>query len=411
MPNNRQPERDQESDKLVNDVEGNFEKAIRRGRLAKALKGQRRNLESKPPRKKNWTLERHEDWDDIGYELRERVMPIDERDRRRAVEQAAFKDPAAQPGPNRRAPVALDRRGTVVSVSRGLCTVEFAGAKLQCRIRSELTAAETSFTNVVAVGDEVGVSDDGSGGGIIEEVLPRRSALARPDVFHSHRRQVIVANSDQLLIVASWREPQFWPELVDRCIIAAQRSGLMPVICLNKIDLAEDSAELEETLEPYETLGHPIIKTSVVTAEGVDKLRELLRDKTTVLTGMSGTGKSSLISAVQPGLKLRTSPVSSSSKQRGAGMHTTTQVTMLALEASGFVVDTPGIREFGLSGLRRHELASFYPEISALAPKCRFSNCAHLDEPGCAVRGGKDDGAVHPNRYHTYRLIRKTLPE
>ena len=271
--------------------------------------------------------------------------------------------------------------------------------------------AETSFTNVVAVGDEVKVSEDGSGGGMVDEVLPRRSALARPDVHagnRSRRSQVIVANADQLLIVSSWREPQFWPELVDRCIIAAQRSELIPVVCVNKIDLANDAAEVEKALEPYEAVGYRIVKTSVVTGEGVTALRELLRDKTTALTGMSGTGKSSLISAVQPGLELRTSEVSSS---RAEGRHTTTQVVMLGLAAGGFVVDTPGIREFGLSGLRPHELASFYPEISALAPMCRFNDCAHIEEPGCAVRAGEEDGTVHASRYHTYRTIRETLPK
>jgi ribosome biogenesis GTPase len=295
-------------------------------------------------------------------------------------------------------------------VSSGLCTVELVGAKLQCRIRSKLTVMETPFTNAVAVGDEVEVSDDGAGGGIVERVLPRRSVLARPDV-RSRRSQVIVANAEQLVIVSSWEEPPFWAELVDRCIIAAQRSRLEPVVCVNKIDLAEDAAELEEALEPYEALGHLVVKTSVVSGEGIGDLRDLLRDKTTVLTGMSGTGKSSLISAAQPGLDLRTSHVSSSRKRKGEGRHTTTQVTMLGLEAGGFVVDTPGIREFGLSGLRRHELASFYPEISVLAPSCRFNNCTHIEEPGCAVRSGKDDGAVPSSRYRTYRVIRDTLPE
>ena len=412
MANNEQPDRHRNSDKTV---ESTYAKDIRRRRLRTVRRGQRRNLEPKPPRENNLKLERYEDWDDLDHGPYERIMPIDERERRRAIEQAAFKDSAVQPGPNNRgAPVADGRLGTVISVSRGVCAVEFAGARLRCRISGKLTAMETPFTNVVAVGDEVGVSDDGAGGGIVEQVLPRRSVLARPDVYHfnrSRRIQVIVANADQLLVVSSWKEPLFWPELVDRCIIAAQRSGLMPVLCVNKVDLAEDATELEEALEPYETLGHRIIKTSVVIAEGINELLDLLRDKTTVLTGMSGTGKSSLIAAAQPGLELRTSQVSGSRKHKGEGRHTTTQVTMLGLAAGGFVVDTPGIREFGLSGLRRHELASFYPEISALAPGCRFNNCAHIEEPGCAVRAGKDDGVLHVSRYHTYHLIRDSLPE
>ena len=263
----------------------------------------------------------------------------------------------------------------------------------------------------MAVGDAVVVSDDGAGGGIVEEILPRRSALMRPDASYSHRLQVVVANADQVLIVSSWREPYFWPELVDRCIIAAQRSGLSPIICVNKVDLVANHAELNATLQPYEALDYRIIRTSTVTGEGVGLLRDTLKNKITVLTGLSGTGKSSLISAVQPGLWLRTSEVSRSSRHRGEGQHTTTQVTMLHLEDGGAVVDTPGVREFGLSGLRRHQIAGFFPEIATLTSGCRFNNCTHLNEPGCAVQDGVVTGAVPTSRYHSYRLIRETLPE
>ena len=414
MADREQPEHHRNSDKLVTNVDGNIEKAIRRGNVRAVRKRQRRNLEPKPPRKKDWTLERHEDWDDLDYERRERIMPLDEGDRRRAIDQAAFKDSAAPSGPDtRKAPAVDSRHGMVVSVSSGLCTVDLGEATILCRVRTRLTTTETPFTNVVAVGDQVAVSDDGAGGGIIEEVRPRRSVLARPDVHdnnRSRRSQVIVANADQLLIVSSWREPPFWPELVDRCIIAAQRSSLIPVVCVNKIDLAEGASEIEEAFEPYQVLGYRIVRTSVVTGEGVGELGDVLRDKTTALTGMSGTGKSSLISAVQPGLDLRTSDVSDSSKHSGEGRHTTTQVTMHGFEVGGFVVDTPGIREFGLSGLRRQELADFFPEIAALAPGCQFNNCAHLEEPECAVTAGITSGAIPATRYHSYRSILPTLP-
>ena len=378
------------------------QRSLSRG-TKRVLKGQRRNLKPRPPRRKDWTLEEYEDRDQHDYPIRERIMPIDENDRRRALERAAFRSAATPTGTARPATVTPQGAGKVVSVSSGTCVVEIDGTRLRCRPRSGLTGAETSFTNVVAVGDHVVVSD----GGIIDEVLPRSTILARPDVFHGHRRQVIAANVDQLLIVSSWHEPHFWPELVDRCVIAAQRSGLTPVVCVNKVDLAEDMQELDDSVLPYELLGHAVPKTSAVTGEGIDVLREILQGSTTALAGMSGTGKSTLISAVQPGLNLRVAEVGDS----GEGRHTTTQATMLGLDGGGFVVDTPGVREFGLAGLRRHELAGFYPEIASLAPGCRFDDCAHLEEPGCAVTAGREGGVMPPSRYHSYRAIRETLPE
>ena len=404
LENKGQAERNR--DKKLRKAERHIEKGNRSRRLRVARRGQRRNLRPRQPRKKDWAVSPIE-WDDSDHELRERIMPIDESDRRRALEKAVLGATGGKLSLHSRSPIAVGEIGTVVSVSRGLCVVEINGAQFQCRIRGKLTVAETSFTSAVAVGDEVEVSRDGSGDGIVEEVMPRTSLLTRPEVSHGNLRQVIAANVDQVLIVSSWREPRFWPELVDRCIIASQRSDITPVVCINKIDLAVDSMEVRNVLQPYERLGHHVITTSAITGEGIDTLRDVLRDKKTALTGMSGTGKSSLISATQPGLNLRISHVSKS----GEGRHTTTQATMFGLGFGGFVVDTPGIREFGLSGLRRHELAAFYPEIASLALMCRFSNCSHVEEPDCAVAEGVANSSVHLTRYHSFRAIHGALSE
>jgi ribosome biogenesis GTPase len=237
-------------------------------------------------------------------------------------------------------------------------------------------------------------------------VLPRRSVLARPDVFYDHLQQVIAANVNQLLIVASWRDPVIWLELIDRYLIAAERHGLMPILCVNKIDLAEDVAICRATLQPYLDLRYQVIFTCALTSEGVDELREVLRGQTTVLAGLSGVGKSSLLLAVQPGLQLCIGEVSEYS---GQGRHTTAQVVLHRLEMGGFVVDTPGIREFGLNGLRQGELARFYPEMAAVAGGCRFDDCAHIHEPGCAVKAAVQQGHVSANRYHSYKKIYHTL--
>ena len=284
-------------------------------------------------------------------------------------------------------------------------------------MRSSLRTPHSGFSNVLAAGDEVvvsyrTVSHNGHERGMVEAVLPRRSALARPDVFYSHLQQVIVANVDQVLIVAAWREPAFWPELVDRYLIAAARYNLAPIICINKIDLADEdadeAAELARTVAAYRQAGYPVLPTSARTGDGLAALREALAGRTTALAGLSGVGKSSLLSAVEPGLNLRTSEVSS---RRHEGRHTTTQVTLHPLAAGGFVADTPGIREFGLSGLRGCDLPRFYPEIAAEAEACAYADCSHTREPGCAVKAAVRAGRIAAVRYDSYRKIRHGLPE
>jgi ribosome biogenesis GTPase len=371
----------------------------------------KRNRQPKRPRRKDWMPDSFDDLDAL-YDLpqTERIMPRGERERRRAVMTAALatlegQASAGEELPTTEEPAGL--QGVVVEVSSSLCRVDLGGRSLICSLRGSLTAQDTGFTNVVAVGDEVIVAEDSSDQGVVEAVLPRRSVLARPDVFYGHLKQVIAANADQLLIVASWRDPIFWPELTDRYLIAAERNNLSPIICLNKIDLAEDVADCHSALRPYLDLGYRLLFTSALTREGVSGLREVLRGRMTVLTGLSGVGKSSLLSAVQPGLQLRTGEVSDRS---GEGQHITTQVNLFRLDVGGFVVDTPGIREFGLSGLRRAELARFYPEMTAVQGGCRFSDCSHLHEPGCAVRTAVRQGLVSATRYHNYRKIYADLP-
>jgi ribosome biogenesis GTPase len=295
----------------------------------------------------------------------------------------------------------------VVEVAAGLCRVAFPDRTLTCSVRGTLAHHDTGFTNVVAVGDRVRVSRGGGEEGIVEAVMPRRSVLARPDPFYSHLQQVVVANLEQVLIVASWQEPPLWAELIDRYLIAAQRSRISALICVNKVDLAEDAAPVRAQLQPYADLGHRLLFTSAVTGKGVGRLREALRGRTTALVGLSGVGKSSLLAALQPGLVLRTAEVSGHS---GQGRHTTSQITMLPLAIGGFVVDTPGIREFGLGGLTRAELMRFYREFVPFADRCRFSNCSHAHEPGCAVKAAVTRGCLSPMRYHSYRRIYESLP-
>ncbi len=304
------------------------------------------------------------------------------------------------------------RAGVVIQVSTGLYDVDMGDEVRLCAVRGSLSASLTGYTNVVAVGDRVWVSDDGRNGGVIERVRPRRAVLARPDVFNPDRSQIIVSNVDQLLIVSSWVEPNIWLELIDRSLIVAAEGNMIPLICLNKVDMMADEPEVwddcEQTMQIYRDLGYTVLYTSAATGQGVDELRQLLIGHETALVGMSGTGKSSLLMAVQPDLELAVADVSEYS---GQGRHTTTQVSLLPLDEDGYVVDTPGIRELGLIKVRRHELILHFPEMMERTGQCRFNDCTHLEEPGCVVRQAVEDGQVAVSRYHSYCSIYESLPE
>lgn len=384
------------------------EKWAQRRKLNSVTKKLKQNNSSKRNRRRDWKPNEVDDWDELEYDLDERVMPRGERERRRSLEQAArelLAGNGATSETNGEQPAGP--QGLVVEVSKGVCRVAIGERTLLCHLRGTLNSEISNFTNPVAVGDRVIVGQNGPDSGVVEAILPRRSLLARPDVFYPHLQQAIVANVDQLLIVAAWREPALWPELIDRYLIAAERNHLTPIICVNKVDLAEDETVLHTALQPYRALDYRIYLTSTLTGQGIEALRQALQQRITVLAGLSGVGKSSLLAAVQPGLQLRVGAVSEAS---GEGRHTTTQATLIQLNPATAVVDTPGIREFGLSGLSRNELVQFFPEIAAAAPRCRFANCLHRAEPDCAVQAAVEAGRIAASRYHSYCQIHESLP-
>ena len=367
-------------------------------------KGRRRRV-----RRKDWTDEAFRGEDELDYDPLERVMSRDEHDRRREVEKAVLQTDARQ----REQAVSVAKTSTgqqaLVIAAGGLqARVLMDGKEFNCTVRGILTEIETGFINPVAVGDQVMVTEDGANGLVIEEVLPRQTILARPDQFLAPKQQVIAANVDLLLIVSAWWNPTIWLELIDRYLVVAQRTGIEPLICINKVDLMTEDDDYEATVQPYYDLGKRVLRTSATKGVGVEELREALRDRTTAVVGMSGTGKSSLLSAVQPELKLRTKEVS---EVNGQGQHTTTQSTLLQLDFGGYVADTPGIKEFGLGGLTRIELQDYFPDILAFAPGCRFSNCSHITEPDCAVQAAEEAGLIPESRAHSYSLIWEELPK
>ena len=393
-----------------------MKKHLRTQELRKASKKTKRRQKTKKPRRKNWIDATYDEYDELEFDTLERIMPRGERERRRSVEQMTNANAELQRPEEEftvKSPqepsVELNRlQGQVIEVSTGMCRVNLGEESILCSLRGSLTAAETGFTNVVAVGDRVVVSKNGSSEGVIEAILPRDKILARPDVFYNHLRQIVVANADQVLIVASWRQPHLWAELIERYLIASEINDLTGLICINKIDLVENQAELKAAIHPYLQLGIQLILTSATDGTGIHQLREVLRDRTTVLTGLSGVGKSSLLNAVHTGLQLRTKQVSSRWSQ---GRHTTSQSSLLPLDFGGYVIDTPGIREFGLVGVHRSDLVYHFPEMARLANRCQFTDCTHLDEPACAIRRAVASNAISDSRYHSYQKIYATLPE
>ncbi|HNQ21807.1 MAG TPA: ribosome small subunit-dependent GTPase A [Phycisphaerae bacterium] len=291
--------------------------------------------------------------------------------------------------------------GTVVAMRGLYADVDDGTDHWPCTIRRLLRTRLIAERQPITVGDRVYFRPRVEAGqaesrtGVIEDVEPRHSQLCRRT---DRRVHAIVANVDQVLIVTSAALPDPKPHLIDRYIVATLAGGMTPVICLNKVDL--DAEGVTRTLlEVYQQLEYPTLCTSVVTGEGIDALRGILHDKASVVAGQSGVGKSSLLNAVQPGLKLKVGDII---EQTQKGRHTTVTATLLTLDGGGYVVDTPGVRSFDLSLLNPHELEVYFAEFVPLVPACKFPDCSHTHEIGCAVKDAVEAGRINPQRYESY---------
>ena len=319
--------------------------------------------------------------------------------------------------------------GVVFRKSLGHYTVHTRGRELDCSLSSLIhkqlifpTADPTSLRHTVqevreinhvdpvAIGDRVRYVEAGDGRGVIIEVLPRDSKLSRPAPVPGQRvfEQVIVSNADLILPVFAVANPTPKWGLLDRYLVSAEAAEIPVLSVINKLDLAWKNPTFDEEIEIYRRIGYPVHLVSAETGEGIEELKQALQGKQSVMVGKSGVGKTSLLNAIQPGLGLRVKAVSQG--ELGKGRHTTTHLEMFELEFGGALVDTPGIREFGLWDVAAEELAYLFPEMAAYVGRCKFGlSCRHDQEPGCAVRKAVMAEAISPYRYQSYMNLRREL--
>ncbi|MEA3341632.1 MAG: ribosome small subunit-dependent GTPase A, partial [Chloroflexota bacterium] len=305
--------------------------------------------------------------------------------------------------------------GLVIKAQSGFFTVHTDAGDFVCQVRGRLKQ-ERRDTDLLATGDRVRISLLKDDKGMIEEIAERKRAMARlapiargrgsrrwsRDGYLSEREQVIVANPDQVVIVFSCAEPAPSLRMLDRLLVGAEVQEIPVVVCANKIDLVSGE-EAHALFDIYEEIGYPVLYTSAVAGDGVGALRDALRGKLSALVGPSGTGKTSLLNAMQPGLGLRVRDVSRTTSK---GRHTTVVPQLLPLDVGGWVADTPGIRTLALFDVDPEDLDAYFPDIAPLVPHCRFSDCAHTVEPGCAVIQAVEEGKVSAHRHESYVRLR-----
>lgn len=290
-------------------------------------------------------------------------------------------------------------QGRVLGVHGLSSTVEAEGGGIyRCATRRLLKTLSTDQRHVVVAGDRVWfrpVSAQESDEGIIERIEPRHGILARTSRGRQH---IMVANVDQALIISSVAEPRLKPHLIDRLLASAEKGRLRPIICLNKIDLI-DPAELQPIVGVFSQMGYQVLLVSAKTGFGIARLQRVLEGQQSVVAGQSGVGKSSLLNAVDPSLALRVATVSQETQK---GRHTTTTARLFPLACGGYVVDTPGIRQFELWDVVPEEVAAFYRDLRPYVSHCRFPDCTHTHEVDCAVKDAVADNRIDQRRYESY---------
>jgi ribosome biogenesis GTPase len=286
-----------------------------------------------------------------------------------------------------------------------------AGEKFNARIKGKFKIDGITSTNPIAVGDIVEVeNEEETESAVITEIYERKNYINRVSPHNKNQHHIVASNLDQSLLFATLKDPKTSLGFIDRFLVTSEAYEVPAIIVFNKADLykAKEEEKFQEMKTIYETIGYKIMLMSLEKNTGMQEVKDLLKDKTTLLSGHSGVGKSTFINHIFPELLLKTQDVSGWS---GKGMHTTTFAEMFDLPFGGKVIDTPGIREMGLVDIAKNELAHYFPEMKAVMNNCQFNDCIHLDEPGCAVKEAVNTGGIHAERYISYLNIRDSINE
>lgn len=309
--------------------------------------------------------------------------------------------------------------GRVISIIPQGIVVDWQGEKICCALKGLLKKEKTHAKNLVAVGDFVSFEKTSEGEGIIGQIKPRTTVLSRADNLSRRKEQLIAVNIDQVIITVSVVNPPLKSSIIDRYIIATRKGGMEPLIVINKIDLLDNEEDYdpiileqqriiyEEALQAYKAAGIPLISVSTVNGTGIEELKQAMSRKSSVFSGQSGVGKSSLINEIT-GLDLRIGDVVERTKK---GSHTTTTTQLIPLEFEGWCVDTPGIKSFGVWNLDREEVEGYFPEIHDMGLECKFADCTHTHEEQCAVIKALEEGRLSPLRFESYQALIESIGE
>lgn len=273
----------------------------------------------------------------------------------------------------------------------------------QCRLKGKFKALGLKVTNPIAVGDYVnfGIENETENFGIIHEIVPRENYVIRRSVHKTAHAHLIAANVDQAILIATLVFPRTSLGFIDRFLVAIESFRIPGVLVFNKQDLLDEEMKAYQAnlMEQYEALGYQCLSTTAVEKLGLEAFQALLKGKVSLLSGHSGVGKSTLVNAIAPDLDIKTQEVSTFANK---GVHTTTFAEMFELEPGTFIIDSPGIKELGLADMEKEEISHYFPEMRDLLNQCRFNNCQHINEPGCAVKDAVSEGQIAFTRYESY---------